>query len=74
MADKSDLVELSDELIAAFGQMARGADAQPERVSNFYITADAATLVLAALVSMRRSTSGGRQLPALAYMDPLGHA
>jgi hypothetical protein len=74
MLDKSNLAELSDELIAAFEQMAQGAQEHPERVSSFYITADAAHLVLAALVSLRQGTVANRKLPAIAFMEPAGHA
>jgi hypothetical protein len=74
MIDKANLAELSDELIAAFEQMAHGADAHPERLSSFHITADAATLVLAALVSLRHAPPASRNLPAIAFMDPVGHA
>ena len=52
-----------EELISAFGQMAQGVDDNPERVSSFYITADAAQLVLAALVSLRQSAIASERLP-----------
>ncbi len=74
MIDKANVAELSDELIAAFEQMAHGAEDHPERVSSFYITADAAHLVLAALLSLRQGGLGTRNLPAIAFMDPAGHA
>ena len=74
MIDRSNVVEFSDELIAAFEQMAAGAGAYPERVSNFHITADAATVVLAALVSLRQATLASRHLPPIAFMEPAGHA
>jgi hypothetical protein len=74
MIDKSNFAELSGELIAAFEEMAHDADAHPMRVSSFHITADAATLVLAALVSLRQVTLASRNLPAIAFMDPAGHA
>ena len=73
MIDRSNFAELSEELIAAFGQMADGAQEHPERVSSFYITADAANLVLAALVSIRADVAK-RRLPAIAFMNPAGHA
>ena len=74
MIDKSNFAELSGELIAAFEQMVHDADAHPMRVSSFHITADAATLVLAALVSLRQASLASRNLPAIAFMDPAGHA
>jgi len=74
MIDKSELGELSEELISAFEQMAQGAENHPERVSSFYITADAAQLVLAALVSLRQGGLVDRKLPAIAFMEPVGHA
>lgn len=75
MIDKQSLTELSDELIAAFEQMAHRAEDQPDRVSSFYITADAAQLVLAALLSLRQvGIADHRKLPAIAFMDPAGHA
>jgi hypothetical protein len=74
MIDKPSDVELSDALIAAFEQMAHGADTHPGRVSSFHITADAASVVLVALVSLRQATLARRNLPALAFMDPAGHA
>jgi hypothetical protein len=72
MIDRSS--PFSDELIAAFEKMADGADANPERVSSFHITADAATVVLAALVSLRHATFASRHLPPIAFMEPAGHA
>ena len=38
MIDKSELGELSEELISAFEQIAQGAEAHPERVSSFSMT------------------------------------
>ena len=72
--DKTQICALSEELISAFGQMAEGVDDNPERVSSFYITADAAQLVLAALVSLRQSAISSHALPQIAFMDPAGHA